>query len=298
MHAPTYTIACLISIGLFAMVRSSIEPAAMAGVAAVLIAAIGVPHGGLDHWVGRRKLKPKLGHLWMPTFFGSYLTVAVLVAILWVAFPAATIVTFVVISAWHFGREDTLRMTGGWGSHLIATATGGVVIWVPAIVRPAEMRSLLLPLTGGSIDSAEMTVWVTAWIAAVMLPLAWFAWWQRTRSVHEGMLFPVTVLAASVLPILVSFTLYFCGWHSIRGLKRLRRSENLEWLEFGFAVAPLSVLAVIGITATGMCVGGISALTLTDSSILQMTFIGLASIAVPHVAVHELLEDNASVEPG
>lgn len=83
--------------------RQSTEPAAMAGVAAIAIAVVGVPHGGLDHWVGRRKLEPRLGWLWMPTFFDVYFFVAAL----WRALPTPIIIAFFFISAWHFGREES-----------------------------------------------------------------------------------------------------------------------------------------------------------------------------------------------
>jgi len=47
------------------------------------IALLGVPHGGLDHWLGKRLLYNKLGSLWWLAFFPVYLIVGATFAAGW-----------------------------------------------------------------------------------------------------------------------------------------------------------------------------------------------------------------------
>jgi hypothetical protein len=68
-------------------------------VAAVLVAILGVPHGGLDHWTGRRLLASRFRDSWWLMFFPGYLAVGVAVAASWFVFPLATVIGFFLLSA-------------------------------------------------------------------------------------------------------------------------------------------------------------------------------------------------------
>jgi len=104
---------------------------------------------------------------------------------------------------------------------------------------------------------------------------------------HRWLVRLATILAACFTPILVSFTAYFCIWHSLLGLRRLRREESLRLGPFLACVAPMSMLAVVSVVGTTWWLGGLSLQTLGIHSGLRMTFIGLAAIAVPHILLHE-----------
>lgn len=273
----------------------ALSPALIA-LAAFMIAALGVPHGGLDHWSGRRLLQPRLGRAWAIAFFLAYLSIALMVAWAWISWPVVTIVGFFVLSAWHFGREE-----GHTRSLLAAVSVGGLVIWANAIFRPDEMKQILSVIIPGSDSnaSAASIINITSIGSMLFIPLA-VAFLVRavrkTKSPAERLAFAVvpsaTLVLSATTPILVSFTLYFCLWHSVLGLCRLRRIEGLGLRSFIVAVAPLSVLAVLLVVAIGT-VGlatsdsVLSVTVLQSSAALQMTFIGLACIAIPHIFLHE-----------
>lgn len=304
MHAFIYiTICILIAVGSFASSADSLLACAI--IAGLAIASIGVPHGGLDHKTGRRLLGGYFPHSWCLIFFGGYLLVALVVAAGWFISPVFTLLTFFILSAWHFGREDQLgqeavtqfaeHVPTNTFRHVVALATGGLVIWIPAIFRGAEMESLLqLILSSHASDIASLVVQSTQMIAIVALPVAAFDWIGKlradsSRSLSYAMM--ATAIVAVVAPILLSFTVYFCGWHSVRGLARLRREEQLSIGQFAWQVAPLSILAVLGIVAGGLWCStqlGTSQLFAQESMLLRMTFVGLSAIAVPHLFLHEL----------
>lgn len=246
--------------------------------AALAVAIIGVPHGGLDHWVGRRLLAPRLGGSWPFVFLPTYLLVGALVAFGWSVAPVQTVVLFFLVSAWHFGREDGL-------GHVAAVAVGGLVIWVPAIARPAEMEAILKSLILiDPVASAAQIVALTRIVAMFLLPVA--AMSLVASGTRDQRLVGLTTAALGVAaPILGSFTWYFCGWHSVRGLRRMKTDENLSWLRFWTAVGPLSVSAIVLVVAAGWWAG--ESVTQPDMQ-TRILFIGLAAIAVPHLLLHEI----------
>jgi Brp/Blh family beta-carotene 15,15'-monooxygenase len=177
--------------------------------------------------------------------------------------------------------------------HVAAIALGGLVIWVPALTRPSEMQSLLtliLPSSDGG--EAGQIVWITRNLAWVLCPIACLMGLRQLmvqgRDLSAWVPLATAGIAASA-PILVSFTAYFCLWHSILGLARLRSEEGLTGRQFIAATTPLSAMAVAGVVALGWLFqksfGGATIDSIPAS--LQMLFIGLSAIAVPHLLLHE-----------
>jgi len=279
--------------------------------AAVMVALVGVPHGGLDHWTGRRLLESRFENRWWMMFFPGYLSLSAIVALFWVYFPVATVVGFFLVSAWHFGREDqyssmsqklTSRFTAAT-KHVSAIALGGLVIWIPAIFRPDEMEQLLrIIVPGDSETQTKQIVSITNWIAMVMCPLAGLFYCLRLMVQGRdwnALVVPATAVLAATTPILVSFTAFFCLWHSILGLSRLRIQEGISGVAFLRSVLPLSVLAVCGVAISGWwfiaATKGSSIDTVLAS--LQTLFIGLSAIAVPHLLLHEWSDSTGLKAP-
>ncbi|MBU6173433.1 MAG: Brp/Blh family beta-carotene 15,15'-dioxygenase, partial [Planctomycetes bacterium] len=187
------------------------------------------------------------------------------------------------------GRKRRAR----WIVHLSAISSGGLVIWIPAMARPHEMESLLrMIVPGGDPSHAEQIVWLTRWIAAILCPVAFFffCWKLQSHGWEIGSWVPLaTVAVAGLTPILVSFTAYFCLWHSLLGLSRLQIQEGLASYRFIMSILPLSAVAVAGVIAVGWFLRpsiGMSSIVSLPAS-LQTLFIGLSAIAVPHVLLHE-----------
>ncbi|MEM6688242.1 MAG: Brp/Blh family beta-carotene 15,15'-dioxygenase [Planctomycetota bacterium] len=315
-HSIVYFAGSCIAIAAFELFGFAMNGMQLIAFAALLIALLGVPHGGLDHWAGRRLLVQHVGHRWPLVFFPGYLLIAMAVAVLWVSVPRLAIVAFFVVSAWHFGREENR-----YRSAVSNIAQGGLVIWSASLFRPEEMSVILnATLVSSEPMAAVEIITVTRWIAAFLLPMGIvFSFLdllhakvegstdrgdrlalssmsakvggdaKRTASYFASIVVPmVIVLVTAFTPILFSFTYYFCFWHSWLGLKRLREEEQLSPWRFFVAVLPLSVLAVALVIVIGLLAGGMSIEGINQSRSLQLTFIGLASIAVPHILLHEI----------
>jgi hypothetical protein len=81
----------------------------------------------------------------------------------------------------------------------------------------------------------------------------------------------------------VSFPVYFCAWHSARGLRRLRRELGESWPQLATSLAPLTVaaIALVGL-GVWLVLGGSG----WNDTLIRATFIGLSAVAIPHLLLH------------
>ena len=298
MHAASVIVLCWAMIGA-ACFFSQAMVGITAGVLAILVAVIGLPHGAADHRFARPRLEPHLGMAWLPVFLAGYLAVALVVVCGWYVAPAATVVGFFLASAWHFGQEEPGFPIGPRGLRpLFQFARGGLVIWTPLVFRGRDVATILgLVAPGGSGPAIQHATGLLTACSWIMLPLAVVAWMlqgaeasarsgrSRRVLVADNALVASLVLLFAVASPLVSFPIYFCGWHSARGLKRLRRELGESWTELARSLAPLTVgaIALVGFAAWLM-LGG----TGWNGTLIRATFVGLSAVAVPHLLLHGL----------
>ena len=268
-----------------------------AGVLAALVALIGLPHGAADHRFARPRLEPVLGMTWLPVFLAGYLAVAVLVVCGWFLAPTATVVAFFLASAWHFGQEEPRLPVGPRGMRKVFQfARGGLVIWTPLVFHAGDVATILgLAAPGGSGPAIQQAISLLTACSWIMLPVAAAAWVlqglaaskstgrrRRVLLADNALVASLVVLFAVTSP-LVSFPVYFCGWHSARGLERLRRELGESWPELVRSLAPLTVgaIALVGLAAW-LVLGGAG----WNGTLIRATFVGLSAVAMPHLLLH------------
>ena len=305
MHAASVIVLCWAMIGA-ACFFSQAMVGVTAGVLAVLVAAIGLPHGAADHRFARPRLEPVVGRAWLPIFLGGYLAVAMLVVCGWFVAPTATVVGFFLASAWHFGEEEPRFPVGPHGLRpVFRFARGGLVIWTPLVFQAGNVADILgLVAPGGSgpaIHHAISLLTACSWIMLPLVAVAWTlqlsaaAWTPELLAAHRRtgqarrVLLADNALVASLVVLfavaspLVSFPVYFCGWHSVRGLERLRRELGESWSELARSLAPMTIIAIalVGLAAW-FVLGGVG----WNGTLIRATFVGLSAVAVPHLLLH------------
>ena len=296
MHAASVIVLCWAMTGA-ACFFSQAMAGVTAGVLAVLVALIGLPHGAADHRFARPRLEPVLGLAWLPVFLVGYLAVAMLVVGGWFVAPAATVVTFFLASAWHFGQEEPRLLVGPRGLRpVFRFARGGLVIWTPLVFHARDVAAILgLAAPGGSGPAIHHALSLLTACSWIMLPIAAVAWTfqglaaSRSAGRRRRVLLADNALVASLVVLyvvaspLVSFPVYFCGWHSARGLERLRRQLGETWSELARSLAPLTVgaIALVGLAAW-LVLGGAG----WNGTLIRATFVGLSAVAVPHLLLH------------
>jgi Brp/Blh family beta-carotene 15,15'-monooxygenase len=296
MHAASLIMLSWVMIGAACFV-SPTSTTLVAGVLAVMVAVIGLPHGAVDHRFARPRLESAFGMAWLGVFLISYLSIAAVVVCGWQVAPAVTITLFFLASAWHFGQEEPRFSVGPRTLRpAFRFARGGLVIWVPVVFQTNVVLQILTVAAPrgfeADIQRALAAITFCAW---PLLALAMVGWvWQchvavsatgRTRRVlvlDNSFTASMTLLFATANPI-VGFLVYFCGWHSIRGLSRLRRELGETWSQLVMSVAPMTITA-IGLIAVAAVVV-LRTPTLGDT-LIRVTFVGLSAVAVPHVLLH------------
>ena len=270
------------------------------------VAIVGLPHGGMDHRIGistvahlaptaRRQNKPAM----LAVFMGLYLLLAAVVIAGWYIPPLFTISSFFVLAAWHFGLEEESTVGRlSWIDQLGVIARGGMVIWCTALFRPAEVTSLLQTILPGNSAASSQIVLGLSVLSPVFAGLLAHDLIRclGKLSRRDGFLSVLRIgsfaLMFAICPVLLSFTIYFCGWHSIRGLINLRHSNEGSTKQLMRQLVPMSLLAIL------LFFGGFvffrSELGAADATV-RTIFIGLSAVAVPHLLLHVV--DDFLVSP-
>ena len=72
----------------------------------LLILIIGVSHGSLDHIKGQKLLELfNLKSIYI--FYITYILISGVVIATWMLLPSVTLIIFLIIASYHFGKEDT-----------------------------------------------------------------------------------------------------------------------------------------------------------------------------------------------
>ena len=78
----------------------------------LLILTIGVSHGSLDHVKGK-KLFNFLNIKKISIFYFTYILIAISVIIIWIIIPSISLMIFLLVASFHFGKEDTQFLITG-----------------------------------------------------------------------------------------------------------------------------------------------------------------------------------------
>ncbi len=246
-------------------------------VASGLILVLGVPHGALD-MIFARKLHKITSPLGWACFGLLYCALAVAVVAVWSLAPSVFLIGFLLISAAHFSGDPAP------GTLVISRVIyGGAVIILPTLLHPDVVGRLFAMLAGPESEALLMP-WLTQaawpWLAALVLCFAI----EARRSWQTGVELLAVGLLATLAPPLIGFAAFFCGMHSARHI--------LRTVAYGRPMKPWMVLASglvpMGVALAGSALGwrflsGIS----FDARLVQLVFVGLAALTVPHMALIE-----------
>ncbi len=266
---------------------------------ATLVAVLGLPHGAVDHWQGRELLANRLGLGWPVAFGAGYVAATALVVLAWMAWPPLLLAGFLLLAAGHFGSEDVaarpaIPHAGPLGRNADIALRGSLPVLLPICFHPNETAGLFAALMPGTPADALAPILATM---ALMSPLYFAAlavWIMVTITKGEsitGAEIAVHTAAFAVLPPLLAFSAYFCLWHSPRHSLMVIANAGDTSLSAGLRRFVRGALLLTGLTIAG----GVLAWTILQrpfsgtEATLQVVFIGLAALTVPHVLLPLLL---------
>ena len=268
----------------------------------LFILTIGVSHGSLDHVKGK-KLFNILNISKISIFYFSYILIAILVIIIWIKIPFISLMCFLLVASYHFGKEDTqfLMNENSYFNQLLFFLKGLLIIAAPMFFHFDEtiiIFKLLLvdnEIFYSTLEFIEVNKIVP--IAIILSSLSGICLFLRKFEIKKFIIFldyfSILVLNYYLTP-LVAFTIYFCFLHSIRHsitlIYEIDKNDFKNGLKiFGQKALPLTVLTAI------FCLIGLYLLNNNydfNSSILKIIFIGLASLTFPHILLEYFLEKN------
>ena len=110
-----------------------------------LILTIGICHGSLDHIKGKKLLKI-LGFKSLAVFYIGYIFVGLTSIIIWLFFPKLLLFLFLLIAAFHFGKEDSEFINKKKNFELIYFLKGSLIIVAPLLFHKKETISIFKSL--------------------------------------------------------------------------------------------------------------------------------------------------------
>ena len=268
----------------------------------LLILSIGISHGSLDNLKGR-KLFQILEINNFNIFYLAYILIALIVIILWIFIPYFSLIIFLMIASYHFGKEDTqfLIVKNSYYNQFLFLLKGSLIIFVPMYFHFDETIAIFRLLLVENenfynfldlIESKRILLYciILSTLANILLFIKNFELKKFTIFLDY---FSILIINYYFSP-LVAFTIYFCFLHSIRHSMSLMSELDGDDLSNGFKIFVKKALPLTIITAI-FCVISLYLLNNTynfESAILKIIFIGLASLTFPHILLEYLVEKN------
>ncbi|WP_440933855.1 Brp/Blh family beta-carotene 15,15'-dioxygenase [Candidatus Pelagibacter sp.] len=268
----------------------------------LLILIIGVSHGSLDHIKGKKILdKLKIQSTYI--FYIIYVLISVMVIVTWMLLPSMTLILFLIVASYHFGKEDTdfLINDKSYLNHLLYFFKGILIILAPLYFNFQETIEIFkLLLIDNEVFYSSLSFIETnrvIQIGIICSTLSSIYLFLKNFEIKKFVIFldyfSILILNYYLSPLL-AFTVYFCFLHSIRHSISLAFELDTYSITNGFKLFVKKALPLTILTAV-LCFIALYMLSNSynlDSAILKIIFIGLASLTFPHILLEYFLEKN------
>ena len=267
-----------------------------------LILTIGISHGSLDHIKGQRLLKIfKINNIYF--FYIGYIFIGLSIIAVWLVFPTITLIFFLFVASYHFGKEDTNFLIKNHlaFSQIFYFLKGVLIVIAPLNFHFEETINIFKLLF---IESEKFYI-VLGYVENLrIIPVffllsvftSFYLFVKNFKFVNFSIFldfFSILILNY-YLPPLLAFTIYFCFLHSIRHSFSLIIEIDNNNIKNGLIIfikkaLPLTILTVILCLIALFYMSNFFEL---NDAILKVIFIGLASLTFPHILLEYLLEKN------
>jgi len=268
----------------------------------LLILIIGVSHGSLDHIKGKKLLELfNLKSTYI--FYITYILISIVVIANWILLPSITLILFLIIASYHFGKEDTQFLINdkSYFTQILYFLKGFLIILAPLYFHFQETITIFkLLLIDNEMFYLSLNFIETnkvIQIGIIFSTLSSIFLFLKNFEIKKFVIFldyfSILILNYYLSPLL-AFTIYFCFLHSIRHSISLAIELDPNSIANGFGLfvkkaLPLTILTgVFSFIALYLLSNSYN----LDSAILKVIFIGLASLTFPHILLEYFLEKN------
>ena len=263
------------------------------------ILSVGISHGAMDNYKGKKLLLIyKINN--KSIFFIIYILISAFVILFWNFYSSLTLLFFLLVASYHFGREDTSFLHNGNSNldQLFYLIKGSMIVFAPLFFHFDETLKIFETLFLGK----EILIFLKNehWIINIFLGLSilgyfYFVYKNKLKDFEILFLDMLNILILNyVFTPLIAFTIYFCFLHSIRHIVSISyelspgsflngiKAFIKKALPLTIVTAVLYLLAIVFLS---------NSYGLNDV-IIKVIFIGLASLTFPHILLEYLIEKN------
>ncbi len=261
-----------------------------------LILILGISHGALDNIKGKKLLK-LFGYKSSFFFYLVYILISFLIITLWLIFPNIVLFSFLIVAAYHFGKEDTVFAFKRKFliSECLFFLKGSSVIVTPLLLQRNATNEIFQILNFNVFESAVFNDQFLIMLLCLSFLSSLFISNKKDTDIKGIMImdFASLIILNFFLTPILAFTIYFCFLHSIRHsitlIFELDKSFESGIKKFVSKAIPLTfvtgVIFLLGIFF-------LNNFYTLDEAIYKVIFIGLASLTFPHILLEYLLEKN------
>ena len=266
------------------------------------ILTIGISHGALDDQKGK-----KLSQLYNVKksyfFYLIYSLIGISIIIFWLFFPTMSLILFLIVASYHFGKEDTEFLINNKNALnlILYFLKGSLIIIAPLMFHFTQTINIfkLLLIQDENfyffLDFIESNQ-ILPFALLISLLVNTYYFIDNFKIINILIFFDflsVVILNYFVSP-LIAFTIYFCFLHSFRHSISLINELDKDNFKNGAYIFIKKALPLTLLTAIFFVISlyFLSSYYQLSDAILKVIFIGLASLTFPHILLEYLLEKN------
>ena len=261
-----------------------------------LILILGISHGALDNIKGKKLLK-LFGYKSSFSFYLVYILISFLIITLWLIFPNIVLFLFLIVAAYHFGKEDTVFAFKRKFliSECLFFLKGSSVIVTPLLLQRNATNEIFQILNFNVFESVVFNDQFLIMLLCLSFLSSLFISNKKDTDIKGIMImdFASLIILNFFLTPILAFTIYFCFLHSIRHsitlIFELDKSFTSGIKKFVSRAIPLTFVTVVIFLLGIFFLNNFYTL---DEAIYKVIFIGLASLTFPHILLEYLLEKN------
>lgn len=245
---------------------------------AIILFLVGIPHGGIDHLIHNPNIKKNE----LYRFIINYLILILIYAMVWWLFPKIALLTFIVMSSYHFGQSHFIqRIIPKKFTSLSISLRGLFFLFVILLGSWESTKTILSPIVNLELDTGYR-IGILFFLTVVSIG---FQEGQGIKLTSEDLL-EYFILAPILYfsPLFISFIVYFGFWHALPSMleeyRVLRTFPTYNSVKkFVVQLLPFSLISLFGIALILFF-----ALSYLDQNEVSMLFFALVSlISFPHI---------------
>ena len=264
--------------------------------ALLLITGLGIPHGATDHRIFHVLLQQRGGKPAMLGFYGGYLGLMLIYALLWWLSPVFSLLIFLLTSMYHFGQSNWNYISLNSGFQvLLYLVYGAFVLFVPILAHFETAQPIVesiiqrpLPIVSTQLLNGGIGLMTILNLGAIIVL------WMKGKLTNQEVW--AEVLNTSILlvlfvstPLLLGFALYFSGWHALSSIQ-----DQIAFFRSQKPGFRLKDYVVAAIPYTGLAIFGLMMMIWYSNSIQLdaawgTLFIFLSLVTLPHLLLIEML---------